>query len=181
MALMFSCAAFVLWKNTLKNRNELETWTRNSFSVFPSSPPAILCQFPFLSLNNTGPTSELFLTFHLSYSRVKLKSVVSELFLLLYPVSLIPGPTLCVHFRAGDFFLGTHAPFPSLVLPELGAGRRGSEDRSAAADWLPIWQGKLPAFALIGRKSSVMEGDSSHWGASWGTVSTVGFCQSMLV
>lgn len=152
MTLMFSCAVFVLWKNTLKNRNALETWARNSFSVFPSLLLAILCQFPFLSLNNIGQTSKLFLTFHLSYSRVKLKSEVVELFLLLYPVSLIPGPTLCVYFGAGDFFLGTHAPFPSLVLPELGTGRRGSEDRSAAADWLPIWQGKLPAFALIGRE-----------------------------
>lgn len=45
-----------------------------------------------------------------------------ELFLHLSPVSLIPGPILCVYLGASDFLLGTYAPFPR-NLPELGAGR----------------------------------------------------------
>lgn len=49
-------------------------------------------------------------------------------------MSLIPGPTLRVDFRVGDFVLGTFSPFPSLVLPGLVAGQKDNEDRSAAAD-----------------------------------------------
>lgn len=160
MALMFSCAVFVLWKNTSKNRHALETWTRNSFSVFLSSPPAILGQFPFLSFNNTKAnfqTSSYFPPFP-----VQGKTQTCSHWALPPPLpceSDSRAYIMCA-FWSMWFLLGHVFSFPSLVLPELGAGRRGSEDRSAAAHWLPIWQGKLPAFALIDRKSSVTEGSS---------------------
>lgn len=103
----------ILRKIDMRWRHEQEI----AFLSFRLRLQPYLVNFLFCPLITQRPTSKLLLTFHLSQSRVKRKPVVIELFLLLYPVSLIPGPTLCVHFGACDFFLGTCSPSPVWFFP----------------------------------------------------------------
>lgn len=111
------------------------SWRHEQEIAFLSSPPAILCQFPFLSLNNTGPTSELFLTFLPFLLQGKAQICSCWTLPPSLPCESDSRAYIMCAFQSRWFLLGDTCSFPQSGSSWIGSRKEG-QWRQVCCSWL---------------------------------------------